>query len=71
MSRTSKLALHIPEMLSFIELYNGKKTNLEILRAGLIKVAPNIPDPEPSFESGKNNTVVTLKRLKQPCQLKS
>lgn len=33
------------EMLSFIELYNRKKTDLEIIEAGLIKVEP--PKPEP------------------------
>ena len=33
------------EMLSFIELFHGKKTNLEIMKAGLIKEAP--PKPEP------------------------
>jgi hypothetical protein len=32
------------EMLSFIQLYNSNKTDLEIIRSGLIKVAP--PKPE-------------------------
>ncbi len=31
------------EMLSFIELFSGKKTNLEIIKAGLIRVAPDKP----------------------------
>ncbi|MFZ4462480.1 MAG: BREX system P-loop protein BrxC [Bacteroidales bacterium] len=52
------------EMLSFIELYNGKKTNLEILRTGLIKLAPSKPDPDPSPESGKATQIVTLKTIK-------
>lgn len=52
------------EMLSFIELYNGKKTNLEILRAGLVRVAPRNPDPEPSVESGKTTPIVTTKMIK-------
>lgn len=33
------------EMLSFIELYNTKKTELEIIRAGLIKEVAPEPDP--------------------------
>ena len=33
------------EMLSFIELFNGKKTELEIIKSGLIKTAP--PKQEP------------------------
>lgn len=33
------------EMLSFIELFNGKKTELEIIKSGLIKTTP--PKPEP------------------------
>lgn len=33
------------EMLSFIELFNGKKTELEIIKSGLIKSVP--PKPEP------------------------
>lgn len=34
------------EMLSFNELFHGKKTNLDIMKAGLIKEAPPKPDPE-------------------------
>ena len=33
------------EMLSFIELYNGKKTELVIIKAGLIKTVPPTPPP--------------------------
>lgn len=33
------------EMLSFIDLFNGKNTELEILKAGLIREVP--PEPEP------------------------
>lgn len=43
------------EMLSFIELFNGKKTDLEIIKAGLIKEAP--PKPEP----GKSDSPPTTK----------
>jgi hypothetical protein len=52
------------EMLSFIELYNGKKTNLEILRAGLIRVAPRDPEPEPFTESGNTTPIITTKMIK-------
>ena len=30
------------EVLSFIELYNSKKTNIDIVRAGLIRVVPSV-----------------------------
>ena len=43
------------EILSFIELFNGKKTDLEILRDGLIKDAPLKPEP------GKPDPVPTTK----------
>lgn len=43
------------EVLSFIELFNGKKTDLEILNAGLIKAAPARPEP------GKPDHVPTTK----------
>ncbi len=33
------------EMLSFIQLYHSYKTNLEILKSGLIKTAPPLPTP--------------------------
>ena len=33
------------EVLSFIDLYNSKKTEIEIIKANLIKVAPVIPVP--------------------------
>ncbi len=33
------------EMLSFIELFNGKKTELEIIKSGLIRTTPPKPDP--------------------------
>jgi len=33
------------EMLSFIELYNGKKTDLDIIKSGLIRTEPPKPDP--------------------------
>jgi hypothetical protein len=44
------------EMLSFIELYDSKKANLENLRAGLVRIAPPIikpgsPPPEPTIKS--------------------
>lgn len=33
------------EMLSFIQLFNSNKTELEIIRSGLIKTAPPMPTP--------------------------
>ncbi|MFA4851028.1 MAG: BREX system P-loop protein BrxC [Bacteroidales bacterium] len=33
------------EILSFIDLFNSKKTELDILKAGLIKTAPTKPEP--------------------------
>ena len=52
------------EMLSFIELYNSKKTNLEILRTGLIKEVLCKPDTESSPESGSTTPVATSKTIK-------
>ncbi|HCT84780.1 MAG TPA: BREX system P-loop protein BrxC [Candidatus Margulisbacteria bacterium] len=37
------------EILSFIDLYNSKKTELEILKSGLIRTAP--PKPEPGNQA--------------------
>jgi hypothetical protein len=33
------------EMLSFIQLFNSYKTDLEIIRSGLIRTAPPVPTP--------------------------
>ena len=44
-------------MLSFSELYQGKKTNLEILKAGLIKEAP------PKSKLGKSDPAPIIKPL--------
>ena len=45
------------EMLSFIELYQGKKTDLEILKSGLIKEAP------PKSKLGKSDPAPIIKPL--------
>lgn len=48
------------EMLSFIELFSGKKTNLEIIKSELIRVAPEEPKKgDPSPPPPKSKTIST------------
>lgn len=54
------------EMLSFIELFNGKRTDVEIIRSGLIKTAPAAPAqgtiPAPSIR--KYSSTLPGRKLK-------
>jgi hypothetical protein len=54
------------EMLSFIELFNGKKTELEIIKSGLIKVAPPKPEPgtPPAPDKKTYSSILPGKKLK-------
>lgn len=47
------------EMLSFIQLYNSNKTDIEIISAGLIKTAPPPPAPGPPPPPG-NKTYTSI-----------
>lgn len=42
------------EMLSYIQLFNSKKTELEIIESGLIKTAPSKPEKGAKEKSAKN-----------------
>lgn len=48
------------EMLSFIELFNGKKTELEIIKSGLIRKSPPKPEPGASLTSTHKTYSSTL-----------
>lgn len=55
------------EILSFIELFNSKKTDLEILKAGLVKVAPPKPEqgkPKPAPSSKIFIAMLPAQKLK-------
>ncbi len=54
------------EMLSFIQLFNSNKTELEIIRSGLIKTAPPKPTPGAPATPSKKTYSATLpgKKLK-------
>jgi hypothetical protein len=47
------------EILSFIELYNGKKTTLEIIKAGLVKMSPIKPVAGKPSQTPKTKTIIT------------
>jgi hypothetical protein len=47
------------EILSFIDLFNSKKTEQDILRAGLIKTAPTKPEPGQPAQPVKKKAIST------------
>lgn len=53
------------EMLSFIDLYNTRKTELDIIRSGLIKTTPDKPGPDDPSPKAKIYTIhLPSKKLK-------